>query len=620
MSVDREEQVEISEVNELIHTINGLIELANGELIETDDGGLVEAEQVDWQAINEMGLFESQLQEIELGLKQNLPVGIYAKDCYNWKQMREIRCGLLSKVDVGIYKNPLYSDEQMKEIRLGLEAQLDVSSYANLLYSATDMLHKRRKLLTESYSMGIGAWVQKIQDDDTGIWIRINNDCMEAFMMIPHDVNRTFSVMELKRFLKKYEIVYGLLEENLQKLVVSQIRDKEIKVAQGTLPLTGKDGYYKLMFQRNLPGLPKVLPDGRVDYTHVVVADTVLAGQIIAKYIASERGEDGTTVTGIKVAGKNGKDLPPLTGQGFKADEENKTYWAEYKGYVSYNEPTGELNVWNTYMADGDVNRYSGSVVFDGTVHIKGSVYDMAVVKASGDVIIDGFVSGAMIQAGNNVMIRGGVNAAGKGKIEAAGRIIGNFFETVTLAAQGSIEGNYFLNCDIETDEKLIARGGKAKIMGGNIVALGGVESAIIGNSANNRTSLSVGDMDLIDQKEQRLNSSLKKATREKEMLEEGRERLIDLLGEEVVRENSIFQRTCLAIETKAEECVNLEKQLEHLGKIRLKAERATIRASKELQPGVLISINGRKKENQNLITSANLTKDTWYTGKEDQK
>ncbi|MGN1145252.1 MAG: hypothetical protein ACI4R5_02305, partial [Acetatifactor sp.] len=121
MSVDREKQVEISEVNELIHTINGLIELANGELIETDDGGLVEAEQVDWQAINEMGLFESQLQEIELGLKQNLPVGIYAKDCYNWKQMREIRCGLLSKVDVGIYKNPLYSDEQMKEIRLGLE-------------------------------------------------------------------------------------------------------------------------------------------------------------------------------------------------------------------------------------------------------------------------------------------------------------------------------------------------------------------------------------------------------------------------------------------------------------------------------------------------------------------
>ncbi len=47
MGVDREEQVEISEVNELIHTINGLIELANGELIETDDGGLVEAEQVD---------------------------------------------------------------------------------------------------------------------------------------------------------------------------------------------------------------------------------------------------------------------------------------------------------------------------------------------------------------------------------------------------------------------------------------------------------------------------------------------------------------------------------------------------------------------------------------------
>ena len=275
---------QVDNVDDLLHTINGLIELANGEVVVLQEQEPTEepVPEVDWDSLREMGFFEPQLQEIELGLKYQLAVGIYAKECYNWRQMSEIRMGLMSGLDVQFYTNPLFTAEQMREIRLGLEENLDISEYAKLIYSASDMYKKRRKLLIESYKLNKGSKEQIIQDDDYQAQLRISADGMEAFVKLSGSAERDYTVPELKRLLKKYEVVYGLLEEGIRRLATEQIRDREIKVAEGTRAMVGKDGWYKLFFKGNLPEIPKVLPDGRVDYSNVLVADTVLPQQLLA--------------------------------------------------------------------------------------------------------------------------------------------------------------------------------------------------------------------------------------------------------------------------------------------------------------------------------------------------
>ena len=603
---------QVNNVDELIHTINGLIELANGDLIVMGEEAPVPMPEprVDWDSLRQKGLFEPQLQEIELGLKYHLPVEIYARECYNWRQMSEIRLGLMGGVDVKVYANPLYTAEQMREIRLGLEENLDVSGYAKLIFSASDMHKKRRELLVDNYKANLGGREHIITDADTMVEIRISADGMEAFMKIPRNSKRKYSVQELKKLLNKYEVIYGLLEGEIGRLVTENIRDMEIKVAEGTKAQKGKDGWYRLFFKANLPGIPKVMPDGRVDYSNVLVADTVMPGQRIAQYQPAGCGKEGMTVTGIPVEGSVGKDLPLLKGQGIIIDKEQGTYTAEYKGCVSYDEAAGTINVWQVYTMEGDINRYSGSVIFDGTVHVKGSVSDMAVIKATGDVIVDGFVGGAMIQAGNNVMLRGGVNSAGRGSIEAGGKIMGDFFETVTLKARDIVEGNYFLNCNVETDAKLIAKGKRALIQGGHISACVSVESAVISSSANSKTIITVGDLLALDKRAGVVKQQMQKVQEEREKLEEGKAKLLQLYGEEAVLGNAIYQKVCLAIETKDGEVECLEKDEAYLQQLREQAIKAYVRVTRELHPNVMLSVNGMKMETADSMFSITLSRE----------
>ena len=90
-------------IDDLLHAVNGLIEIANGELVALHEEPVEveikeQAPGINLEELEAMGFYEAQLQEVELGIKQNLPVQLYAQNCYNWMQMKEIRLGMLSQV------------------------------------------------------------------------------------------------------------------------------------------------------------------------------------------------------------------------------------------------------------------------------------------------------------------------------------------------------------------------------------------------------------------------------------------------------------------------------------------------------------------------------------------
>ena len=86
--------MEETKVDDLLHTINGLLELANGETIELEEEPPKLGEEpwkLDVDKLREEGMFDVQIEEIQLGIEKEIPAQIYAKPCYNWQQMREIR-------------------------------------------------------------------------------------------------------------------------------------------------------------------------------------------------------------------------------------------------------------------------------------------------------------------------------------------------------------------------------------------------------------------------------------------------------------------------------------------------------------------------------------------------
>lgn len=586
-------------IDELLRSVNELLEMANGEMVTQEKKSEEEkkpAVEFDMTELEAMGLYDAQLQEVELGLRQNLPVQLYAQSCYNWMQMKEIRLGMQSQVDVKWYTNPLYNAEQMHQIRLGLEYGLNVSSYARLIYTVSDMYKKRHALMEEKYRRGEEGQERYILDEFTHIQLHLSADLMEAWILLPVDTKRSFTIAELRRLLKKYEVRHGILADGLQEATTQSARGKEVLIAQGTPAMPGRDGCYELFFDQELPDGPELLADGSVDYTHVIVADIVQPGQKLTQYRPASKGKAGMTVTCLTIDGPMGRELPPLTGSGIIADHENRIYTAAIKGYAIYDKEANKLSVMQTYVVNGDVNSYNGSVIYDGTIHITGSVSGKAMIRATGDVIVDGFVSGGMIEAGRNVILRSGVNAADQGSIRAGSQIMGKFFEHVRLNAGGNIEGNYFLDCFVYSEGKVLAKGGKSRIMGGETVASAGVEAAIIGNYGSVKTVVTVANLyelteqlELIKEQQTRINS-------EQERLEEGKAKLQKLAESGEAYDNRIYQRILQALETKQNEWNTLEQRKEHLKSVKKDAMQACVKALKELRPGTVIVINGLTK------------------------
>ena len=61
-----------------------------------------------------------QMEQISLGLKDNIDISLFAKKEYNSYQMEQIRLGLKKNLDVSIYAKKEYSSKKMRGIRLSL--------------------------------------------------------------------------------------------------------------------------------------------------------------------------------------------------------------------------------------------------------------------------------------------------------------------------------------------------------------------------------------------------------------------------------------------------------------------------------------------------------------------
>ena len=91
----------------------------------------------------------AQMREIRQGLEKDLDISHYADPKFDWEQMWEIRQGLEKGLDISQYADPKFDHSQMREIRLGLKAGLDISQYADPKFDGEQMQEIRRGLMDD---------------------------------------------------------------------------------------------------------------------------------------------------------------------------------------------------------------------------------------------------------------------------------------------------------------------------------------------------------------------------------------------------------------------------------------------------------------------------------------
>lgn len=466
----------------------------------------------------------AQLSEITKGLKKELDVSVYAKKYYNWFQMREIRFGMEDRLDVLSYKDSDLSAEQMAEIRRGLLAGVDVYQYNKVYYEPEQMAEMRKTLIKESQKESkdlqealreaenkvsegavdednmeaseaavMAAAVLEEAGEEVSSFVTVTENRMQAILNLPSPVdNAEYNIEFIMRILSQHNVKQGIKKDRIEEMIANKEYFKDVVVAEGKLPVDGKNGKYLYYFRKTVQHKPKVLEDGSVDYKDIELFETVKEGQLIAEYQPPTAGGFGYNVLGELLPPTKGRDLIPLHGKGFSMSEDKKQYYALMDGIIEWKQE-GNIEIRDMFVLPGNVDASTGNIKFDGDVSIDGDVEYGFSVTATGNISINGYCEGAVIQAGKDILIRKGCKGQNIGELRAGGSIMGQFFESVNVFAKDKIEASYLLNCNVKTDGKLEVTGKRGLILGGHVCAKQGVECRVAGNATEVKTTIEVG-------------------------------------------------------------------------------------------------------------------------------
>ncbi len=217
---------------------------------------------------------------------------------------------------------------------------------------------------------------------------------------------------------------------------------------------------------------------------------SVSRGDPIGTLKSDAEGESGVDVFGNKIELFGDEDLPFEPGENVEYNEETRTYAATESGLVQKKD--GILEVSDVYRVEGDIDYDVGNVDFSGTVFVEGQIGDNFKVKAGKDVVVEGTVQAAQVEAGGDIRAKGGVKGRKKARLEAGGNVVARYINESDVTATGKVEVNgEIIDSEINTMDALRAPGGR--LMGGEVVALNTVEVGVIGSKMGKETIVITG-------------------------------------------------------------------------------------------------------------------------------
>ena len=206
--------------------------------------------------------------------------------------------------------------------------------------------------------------------------------------------------------------------------------------------------------------------------------------------------------------------------------------------------------------------------------------------------MVDGFVEGADLQANRDITLKNGMQGNGKGFIRAKGNVSAKFFEQCTICADGCVNANAIMNCQIEAGEDVVVSGRFGSIIGGHISAQRQIKATNIGNVAEVENQVEAGVAENLVTKMNLLT----------ERIAQGIER-IDTLMEQtknavLMEKKRVLMRGKIEKDTEISE---LEKKIQATVLAMEKANVAKVTVDRYVHPGTCISVNGMKTQVQEL-------------------
>lgn len=411
----------------------------------------------------------------------------------------------------------------------------------------------------------------------------------------PGEESPHYTDTEITALLREKGVTFGILHDEIAKLATNVIYERPILVAKGIIPQDATPGYYIFNFETKLNKKPVINEDGSTDYMNIKTIEVVHKDDVIATYVPSVRGVKGMSVKGTVVDPKPAREMPPLAGRGFTRSDDNRTYTATMDGKIEKKD--NRILISPVHEIRGDADITTGNIDFNGDVVVHGGASDGVIIKAAGNVTIEGLVESCEIYAGKDLFLLSGTKGGEKTVIDVKGNITAQFIEYALVKCKGSITADYMFKSKVVCDGRIDLTGNKSAIIGGQVSAVQGLETNEIGNDFGTITNVSVG----VDQERlmaaENLSRKIDALASNVDKIKKGLADF-DKLSEERGIDYSNDPRRLQLLRVKIrDEAIVFEEQgkLDEMRAVMEKGKNSTIKVFKKIHAGANIAIDTRR-------------------------
>lgn len=227
---------------------------------------------------------------------------------------------------------------------------------------------------------------------------------------------------------------------------------------------------------------------GAADYRRKLAKLSVVEGQLLATVIPPVPGENGRDLLGRIVPAEKPRRAIVRAGSNVSHHDVDDTFYATRDGCIRF--VGGVLSVDDVFVISGSVDLDTGHIKHPGALIVEQNIESQAQVDTEGDIEVHGYVENARVKTEGNLSVQGGITGS---RLIIAGSLHAKYLQNCYVEAGGDI----FVDREIDQSE-IKACGGvhvlKGRIVGGNVTALGGIETDQIGSDAYIRTTLIAGE------------------------------------------------------------------------------------------------------------------------------
>ena len=393
------------------------------------------------------------------------------------------------------------SELNIERMRLTPKIDRDAKDYLNMLDRYED---KKLQLEAKAALAAAGAGENaETAAEQMPVVKTICNSYVSAngvaawIMLFPPSENApALDMATIAAALEENKITTGIDAAVLNKIFQNPVYFTLIPIACGTPVQEGENGRVVEHYPRQLNRSVKLDEKGVADYRAMNYMQLIKEGDVICDIIPPVEGVAGMRVDGTTAAPQPVKAAKVEIGANTALNEDGTKLVAAKEGHLEYDGSKFCVKLILDIPSDVDYN--TGNINYNGDVHIRGDVRGTFVVKATGNITIDGLVEAATVEAGGDVLISCGILGDNHAKIKSGGNVRAKYIDNCEVHAAKSVFADCIMSSQVYSDETVQVTSGRGAIIGGTIVAAHSVKSRVVGTEAGRKTEIELGTLTYI--------------------------------------------------------------------------------------------------------------------------